>query len=67
MAGNYYRSVSLVFLILIVVVDISNGENTTELDGVWQKRAVEAKEAALHAYEPNPTSVTDHLNGEVHR
>ncbi|KAI8541612.1 hypothetical protein RHMOL_Rhmol08G0075600 [Rhododendron molle] len=41
--------------------------NIADFDEVWQKRAEEAREAALKAYIPDPSEVTDTLNREVHR
>ncbi|KAF8399421.1 hypothetical protein HHK36_015286 [Tetracentron sinense] len=36
-----------------------------DFDEVWQKRAEEAKKAALEAYDPNPDEVTNHFNTHV--
>ncbi|KAG5535058.1 hypothetical protein RHGRI_022989 [Rhododendron griersonianum] len=38
--------------------------NIADFDEVWQKRAEEAREAALKAYVPDPSEVTDTLNRE---
>ncbi|CAL5370588.1 unnamed protein product [Camellia sinensis] len=41
--------------------------NIGQFDEVWQRRAEEAKEAALNSYESDPSIVTDSLNKEVRR
>ncbi|XP_021285533.1 probable pectate lyase P59 [Herrania umbratica] len=58
------KTILLLGLVLVAVSPIVKA-NIGEFDEVWQKRAEEAKKAALRAYEPNPEKVTDHLNKET--
>lgn len=61
MASN--RS-SFLFLTLFAVSCIAQG-SIEGFDDYWTKRAEEAKEAALKAFNPNPEEVTAHFNANV--
>ena len=54
---------SLVFFIMVS----STMANIAEFDEVWQKRAEEAKNATLEAYQPNPDEVLDNLNHQINK
>ncbi|KAL0395656.1 UNVERIFIED_CONTAM: putative pectate lyase P59 [Sesamum calycinum] len=41
--------------------------NIAEFDEVWRRRAAEAYNRTLHAYEPDPLKVVMHFNKNVHR
>ncbi|KAI4375287.1 hypothetical protein MLD38_013174 [Melastoma candidum] len=41
--------------------------NVSEFDDYWLKKAQEAKQAALDAYNPDPESVTAHFNSHVQK
>lgn len=56
----------LVLLTLLVIIPVTTA-NIGDFDEVWQKRAEEAKKAALEAYNPHPEKVTDSLNKNVHK
>lgn len=61
--GSTKRNLLLFFVLIVVAVSIEG--HIKEFDEVWEKRAQQAKKAALHAYHPNPKSVADHLNYQV--
>lgn len=56
-----FRIVILVSFVVIVAANIA------DFDEVWQKRAEEAKQAALDAYHPNPEEITHNFNMHVHK
>ncbi|KAL0335645.1 UNVERIFIED_CONTAM: Pectate lyase [Sesamum radiatum] len=58
---------SLLFLISLFVVFTTVAGNIGVHDAVWQERREAAKKAARQAYQPNPGSVLDHLNENVHK
>lgn len=57
----------LVFLISIVVLITTEANDADSDDVFWQKRAVQAKQAARQAYQPNPQIVLDNLNKHVQK
>lgn len=53
------------FAFLAVMVPVLRA-NIADFDEVWQKRAEEAKKAAMDAYEPDPDKVAEDFNQRVH-
>ncbi|KAI6677161.1 hypothetical protein NL676_037957 [Syzygium grande] len=53
------------FAFLAVMVPVLRA-NIADFDEVWQKRAEEAKKAAMEAYEPDPDKVAEDFNQRVH-
>uniref|UniRef100_A0A5B7BUA9 Pectate lyase n=1 Tax=Davidia involucrata TaxID=16924 RepID=A0A5B7BUA9_DAVIN len=55
----------LIFFFAFAAIIPTLTADIADFDEVWQKRAQEAQKAALKAYEPNPSKVTDALNQRV--
>ncbi|CAN1198796.1 Probable pectate lyase P59 [Linum perenne] len=62
------RIVKPLSLVLVVVAALAHdlGANIAEFDEYWQKRAEEARQAALETYHPDPNNVTESFNTVVH-
>ena len=57
----------LVFLISFMIFITTEANDASSDDAVWRARALQAKQASLQAYEPNPQLVLDHFNNHVHK
>lgn len=60
----------VVFVVMVSAVETDTQTvetNSGSLDPIWQERAVEAKKAAQESFNPNPTQVTNEVNGDVHK
>ncbi|KAI4303887.1 hypothetical protein MLD38_039471 [Melastoma candidum] len=53
------------FIVAATVLPIVEA-NIANFDEVWQKRAEDARKAALDAYHPDPLNITNDLNRRVH-
>jgi pectate lyase len=57
----------LLFVVTFFVIVPTLRAHIADFDEVWQKRAEEAKKAAMDAYNPNPEKVAENFNKRVHK
>lgn len=57
----------LLMILSCVMIFPTLKANIADFDEVWQKRAQEAKKAAIEAYQPHPEEVTSNFNQQVHK
>lgn len=66
-ACSRFGSLLLLSFLVLAVLAPAIRAHIAEFDEVWKKRAEEAQEAALEAYQSKPEDVTNDLNKNVRK